>query len=668
MDGPVEVGGARQRNDFSGASVFFVAWMFIGCFFAMQLFVGVVVDQFNRIKAVKDGTATMTKEQAQWVETQKAMANIKGKGKPRKPITTGVVGCVDLVCYRIVASSFFSSAMLFATVMNMAILSHDHWGMADDASEDRLFQRELHAFSILLYVEAALKLRVYGRVFYFRDDWCRFEQNLVVLSLIEQTDVVGLINEYVVTLPDGLVRLPTALLAVRVLRLVALSKQLEKLVTVIKLSLPSLVNVMSVLILVIFIYSILGVQLFTFLPHNYALNDDRNFETFGNAMLINIQCLTGDSWSTLMFEARDGSTAHPQIVVGFFVSFQIVCSYVILNLLVAVILENFATGNGNSDLISRDDMNAFSEAWAEFDPDASQKIPASALPDLLKSMPQPTGLAGAPRTWVVHVCLNLGLEAKDGELTFVDTLQQLVRFNYMMQCAAPMPGQDEEEEEEEEEPQSGFYKKSTTSILWGGKVTKGQRKLAALYAIELLRCSAATKRFQSCVKLARSERPDDIHLYHSEAEQYRRQKAQLLADSRQKLMEALMKDKTKVMEKFREWDTDGDGEVSLSEFQAAMPKLGIRAKWAEVDFVFRSWDDDGSGTLGFDELEAILESELTMDEPDEPEADKIAEDSCLLYAGPARGAALRCGIAGCGPNSGRYASVLALPPRAIPTG
>ena len=65
MDSPVADGLHRHRNDGSFASLYFVVWMFVGSFFAMQLFVGVVVDQFNAIKAEKDGSATMTPAQAQ---------------------------------------------------------------------------------------------------------------------------------------------------------------------------------------------------------------------------------------------------------------------------------------------------------------------------------------------------------------------------------------------------------------------------------------------------------------------------------------------------------------------------------------------------------------------------------------------------------------------------
>lgn len=39
-----------------------------------------------------------------------------------------------------------------------------------------------------------------------------------------------------------------------------------------------------------------------------------------------------------------------------------------------------------------------------------------------------------------------------------------------------------------------------------------------------------------------------------------------------------------------------------------MPKLGVRAKWHDINQLFHSWDTDGMGTLSFEELEEILAS------------------------------------------------------------
>ena len=49
-------------------------WMFIGYVFAINLFVGVVVDNFSRMQKETDGTALMTQEQKQWGNTMKQFA------------------------------------------------------------------------------------------------------------------------------------------------------------------------------------------------------------------------------------------------------------------------------------------------------------------------------------------------------------------------------------------------------------------------------------------------------------------------------------------------------------------------------------------------------------------------------------------------------------------
>ena len=71
-------GLAPQRNDMSASSLYFVAWIFVGCFFSLNLFIGAIVDTFTQIKKENDGSATMTAEQRQWTETMSLSMNKKG--------------------------------------------------------------------------------------------------------------------------------------------------------------------------------------------------------------------------------------------------------------------------------------------------------------------------------------------------------------------------------------------------------------------------------------------------------------------------------------------------------------------------------------------------------------------------------------------------------------
>ena len=47
----VAPGVAPQRSDFNAYAIYFLAWIFVGNFIALNLFIGAIVDNFIRIKA-----------------------------------------------------------------------------------------------------------------------------------------------------------------------------------------------------------------------------------------------------------------------------------------------------------------------------------------------------------------------------------------------------------------------------------------------------------------------------------------------------------------------------------------------------------------------------------------------------------------------------------------
>ena len=72
------------------------------------------------------------------------------------------------------------------------------------------------------------------------------------------------------------------------------------------------------------------------------------------------------------------------------------------------------------------------------------------------------------------------------------------------------------------------------------------------------------------------------------------------------LRRILQQNRVRVMDLFREWDVDGDGVVTPSEFRGALLALGYEADRHEVDQLFDAFDVDGSGRLDFGEVHAAL--------------------------------------------------------------
>jgi len=74
----------------------------------------------------------------------------------------------------------------------------------------------------------------------------------------------------------------------------------------------------------------------------------------------------------------------------------------------------------------------------------------------------------------------------------------------------------------------------------------------------------------------------------------------------EQLANALRENSTRVLDLFRSWDADGDGQVSRAEFHKAMAALGLEVEKQIIDDLFSEWDKDGGGELGYNELVKIL--------------------------------------------------------------
>ena len=64
-----------------------------------------------------------------------------------------------------------------------------------------------------------------------------------------------------------------------------------------------------------------------------------NFDNFASSYLTIFQCTTKEGWTRVMTIIQDGYSFAAACI--FFICFIIICSYFLLNLTVAVMLDNF---------------------------------------------------------------------------------------------------------------------------------------------------------------------------------------------------------------------------------------------------------------------------------------------------------------------------------------
>ena len=187
---------------------------------------------------------------------------------------------------------------------------------------------------------------------------------------------------------------------------------------------------------------------------------------------------------------------------------QILGSFVFLNLVVAVILENFSSlGNLNPDLVSAADIEIFKEVWADFDPDADQKVPASVLPDLVLRIPPPMGVAGQDKRKALRFCLTLDLKQEpNGDLGFQDVMDALVNNNFQKQLTEGIPPAEQSDKVAEVLKQRDARMSRGSSVGGNGLAATLAAQQAAAVARTLTRAWTLTRALTLALTLTLSRR------------------------------------------------------------------------------------------------------------------------------------------------------------------
>ena len=174
-----------------------------------------------------------------------------------------------------------------------------------------------HLILAIFVIEAALKITaVAPRLkLYFGNGWNLFDFSVVVLSLVPATGEYAMIAR--------LARL------LRVARLVSTIPELRLIISTLVRSIPSMGHVILLMSIIFYIYAVAGYHLF----HEH---DPTHWNTLGLSLLTLFRVVTLEDWTDVMYTAMD---MHPMSWL-FFVSFVVIGTFVVINLFIAVVLNN----------------------------------------------------------------------------------------------------------------------------------------------------------------------------------------------------------------------------------------------------------------------------------------------------------------------------------------
>ena len=230
----------------------------------------------------------------------------------KQPALTRLVGATG----RLVNSPGFEYFIIAVILANAGLLGLGTSSLVDERYGDWLELGYDAALGVFI-VEALLKMLALSPspLRYFREGWNVFDFLVIVFSLVPATGQLAMITR--------LARL------LRVLRLISTIRDLRLIVAALVRSIPSVGHVMMLMSILVYIYAIMGYQLF----HEH---DPEHWRNLGISVLTLFNIITLEGWTEIMYTAME---LHSMAWM-YFVSFVVLGTFVVINLFIAIIINN----------------------------------------------------------------------------------------------------------------------------------------------------------------------------------------------------------------------------------------------------------------------------------------------------------------------------------------
>lgn len=369
--------GPRENYN-PNAALFFVVFIFIAAFFIMNLYVGAIIKKFNDIKDEMDGSFFLTPEQREWVKTQKFLVNCY----PRVRFTCPKNKFRAFV-FRLTIHNRFENCVIGLILLNVIFLCMVYYDMPIGL-ETAIYAFNAIFFSLLV-IEIGLRMIGLGFKGYYASRLNRLDC-CIVLAI-----VIGMPGSHLLM---KLVSLRVLRIA-RLFQAIKVFKGLRTLSRTFINSFPALVNAGALLLMIYFLYAVIGMNIFYDVKHSEYITKHVNFESFYKSIRLMFIASTGENWNGIMHNIYCSTECgdNPFAII-YWVSFTFIATFMCLNIFIAVIIDNFSAiseeDEGFIELNSKD-MKKYEKAWSTFAPNGEHFIKTKHLPILLEQLEAPLG-------------------------------------------------------------------------------------------------------------------------------------------------------------------------------------------------------------------------------------------------------------------------------------
>uniref|UniRef100_A0A8C9UX63 Voltage-dependent L-type calcium channel subunit alpha n=1 Tax=Spermophilus dauricus TaxID=99837 RepID=A0A8C9UX63_SPEDA len=411
-------------------SIFFIIYIIIIAFFMMNIFVGFVIVTFQEQGEQEYKNCELDKNQRQCVEYALKARPLR-RYIPKNQHQYKV--------WYVVNSTYFEYLMFVLILLNTICLAMQHYG------QSCLFKIAMNIlnmlFTGLFTVEMILKLIAFKPKGYFSDPWNVFDFLIVIGSIIDVILSETNPAEHTQCSPsmnaEENSRISITFFRLfRVMRLVKLLSRGEGIRTLLWTfikSFQALPYVALLIVMLFFIYAVIGMQVFGKIALNDTteINRNNNFQTFPQAVLLLFRWVSKDTGAHIHIcmmtcglgveKSEVSSEESPcEAPHGTY------CSLQIINLFVAVIMDNFDYLTRDWSILGPHHLEEFKKIWAEYDSEAKLLGVVTFLQHI---SPWPlrtiiSGFASSPLQRLVS--MNMPLNS-DGTVMFNATLFALVR-------------------------------------------------------------------------------------------------------------------------------------------------------------------------------------------------------------------------------------------------
>ncbi|XP_065655750.1 probable voltage-dependent N-type calcium channel subunit alpha-1B isoform X5 [Hydra vulgaris] len=398
------------RNNKIWVSIYFLMFVVIFSFFFINVFVGMIILTFQELAAAESGLELDRNTKNSLIFAMTA--------KPMERFMPEDIKSLKYTAWSLIESQPWEMLITSLIIMNIITMIIEYEG--EPLSFNNFMASVSTIFSFVFVFEFAIKFFALG-FNYFKDFWNVFDMFIVFGGLLDFCIKTFFPQS---NFPTSIFRLFRALRLVKLLRR---SRSLR-------------------ILLWTFLKSFQVFSQISIDPKDDPwgqINEDNNFRSYFSSTQVLFRIATGENWPNIMkacttgamcdlnMKSYDGSSEQcgTPLAYIYFISFIFFCTFLMLNLFIAVIMDNFSFLTEDSSILGPHHLDEVVTVWSDFDPRATGRIKHTEVCELLRQMAPPVGLGRkCPKILAYKRLVKMNMTLyKDGSVDFTGLFFALVR-------------------------------------------------------------------------------------------------------------------------------------------------------------------------------------------------------------------------------------------------